>query len=338
MGKSAATDRPCLRSLSHSFTLDLVVLHADVEVVKRCREILTAWLQPMGLELKESKTRITHTLQAHEGNVGFDFLGCHIRQYPVGHTHRVNCGSAYGGKKGMLPFKTLITPSQRSIQTHYREMAATISRHNAAPQAALIRHLNPRIRGWCAYFSPYVSKRAFAKLDHLVTHKLLRWAKRRHPRKGGHWCVGKYFRSYRQDADVGSRWRFASKEGAGLVRHADTKIRRHVLVNGQRSLYDGDWSYWGLRLARHPLLSPRVSQLLKRQHGKCASCGLYFKEGDLPEVDRITPGKQGGKYIPPNLQLLHRHCHNTKTRQDGTADNGHVTEEPCERENSHARF
>jgi RNA-directed DNA polymerase len=29
----------------------------------------------MGLELKPSKTKITHTLCTHNGNVGFDFLG-----------------------------------------------------------------------------------------------------------------------------------------------------------------------------------------------------------------------------------------------------------------------
>jgi len=41
----------------------------------------------MGLELKDAKTRFAHTLEAKEechGNVGFDFLGFTIRQYPVG--------------------------------------------------------------------------------------------------------------------------------------------------------------------------------------------------------------------------------------------------------------
>ena len=41
----------------------------------------------MGLELKPSKTRITHTLQHDHEEVGFDFLGFHIQQFPVGKTH-----------------------------------------------------------------------------------------------------------------------------------------------------------------------------------------------------------------------------------------------------------
>ncbi len=50
---------------------DLVVLHHDVAVIEQCREIVANWLHRYGLELKPSKTRITHTLHEHEGNVGF---------------------------------------------------------------------------------------------------------------------------------------------------------------------------------------------------------------------------------------------------------------------------
>ena len=41
----------------------------------------------MGLELKPSKTHITHALNPHNGNVGFDFPGFNIRQHRVGKTH-----------------------------------------------------------------------------------------------------------------------------------------------------------------------------------------------------------------------------------------------------------
>jgi len=54
---------------------DFVVLHQDKAVIERCQQVATEWLRGIGLELKPSKTRITHTLHPHEGNVGFDFLG-----------------------------------------------------------------------------------------------------------------------------------------------------------------------------------------------------------------------------------------------------------------------
>ena len=66
---------------------DLVALHKDLAVVQASQEFLSKWLSGMGLKLKPSKTRITHTLFPHEGQVGFDFLGYEIRQYPVGKTH-----------------------------------------------------------------------------------------------------------------------------------------------------------------------------------------------------------------------------------------------------------
>jgi ribosomal protein L37AE/L43A len=63
---------------------DFVVLHENLTVVKECQQIVAEWLKGMSLELKPSKTRISHTLQKYEGNVGFDFLGFNIRQHPVG--------------------------------------------------------------------------------------------------------------------------------------------------------------------------------------------------------------------------------------------------------------
>ena len=55
-------------------------------MVQASQQLLSQWLSEMGLELKPSKTRITHTLVPHEGQVGFDFLGYEVRQYPVGKT------------------------------------------------------------------------------------------------------------------------------------------------------------------------------------------------------------------------------------------------------------
>src|SRR6266536_5592331 len=85
---------------------DFVVCHRDLEVVQQCQAVIQEWLNDMGLELKPSKTRITHTLHEHERQTGFDFLGFHIRQYAVGkyHTGKDTVGRPLG-------FKTHIKPS-----------------------------------------------------------------------------------------------------------------------------------------------------------------------------------------------------------------------------------
>jgi RNA-directed DNA polymerase len=93
------------------------------------------------------------------------------------------------------------------------------------------------------------------------------------------------------------------------------------------------------RLKDHPLVNSKVGYLLKLQQGRCALCGLYLKDGDLLEVDHIIPRHLGGDNRLMNLQLLHRHCHDQKTAQDGSNrakagqginDNDHLVEEPDE--------
>ena len=156
-----------------------MILHEDITVVQRCRDIISEWLMDIGLELKPSKTRLTHTLKSIEGEKpGFIFLGFNIRQFPTGKHHT---GKNTLGEK--LGFKTIITPSQEKVQAHYDHIAKEIDAHKSAPQAALIKRLNPIIRGWANYFATVISKEIFASLDDLVYQKLVSWAKFRHPMK-----------------------------------------------------------------------------------------------------------------------------------------------------------
>ena len=86
------------------FADDFVILHEDLEVIQQCQKIISEWLEELGLELKPSKTRISHTLE-YEGNAGFKFLGYTIRQYPVGKYQ-----SGKNTVRKPLGFKTLIKP------------------------------------------------------------------------------------------------------------------------------------------------------------------------------------------------------------------------------------
>src|SRR5438552_7557210 len=54
---------------------DFVVFHPTEEGVKKAQAVLETWLADIGLELKPSKTKITHTLREYQGARGFDFLG-----------------------------------------------------------------------------------------------------------------------------------------------------------------------------------------------------------------------------------------------------------------------
>ncbi len=288
---------------------DFVILHEDLTVVQRCKEIISDWLNDMGLELKPSKTRIAHTLNEYEQEKpGFNFLGFHIRHFPAGKYH---------SKTG---FKTFITPSKKEQKVHYDNIVNIINNHKTMPQSAIISRLNPVIRGWANYYSTVVSKEVYTKIDHLVYWKLVAWAKRRHPKKSKNWVANKYWQS------IGNNnWVFAVKhEGKNPPRlrlHKDTPIKRHVKVKGESSPYDGNLVYWSTRMGKNPQIPTLVATLLKQQKGKCTHCGLYFRENDVLEVDHIIPKSLGGKNEYKNLQLLHRHCHDIKTANDGSLGN-----------------
>lgn len=304
---------------------DFVILHHDLAVIEKGQQVTIEWLAGMGLELKPSKTRISHTLNEHRGNVGFDFLGFTVRQYPVGKTHSGKTGGRRPGPT-LLGFKTIIKPSKEAIHRQSQAIQLLVRRHRAAPQGALIDHLNPVIHGWSNYFSTVAAKATFSKLDHLTYQKLRRWAIRRHRNKTWGWAAAKYWR-----LETG-KWDFATTNGIRLYRHAQTPIRRHVKVVGARSPFDGDWVYWASRLGRHPELHPGVAKLLKWQQGRCARCGLYFKCDEQLEIDHIIPKSRGGRDEYRNFQLLHRHCHDRKTAEDllaakGTHDKSRTVEE-----------
>jgi RNA-directed DNA polymerase len=290
---------------------DFVILHEDITVVQRCQQIVAEWLNDIGLELKPSKTRLAHTLDKYEQEEpGFDFLGFSVRQYPVG-KHQ---SGKHKESQHQLGFKTLIKPSKNSIKQHSESLAKVIRTHKSVPQSALIRRLNPVIRGWANYFSTGVSKEIFSKLENLIYEKLRAWANFRHPNKRQRWVTRRYWKTIGND-----NWSFAVREEdktMRLIKHTETRITRHVKVQGERSPYDGDWVYWSTRMGKHPEAKRSVSILLKEQKGKCPWCGLFFKDGDRLEIDHKIPKSQGGKNSYENLNLLHRHCHDHKTAHE----------------------
>lgn len=287
---------------------DFVILHESLDAIKEAKEVATRWLKGMGLELKPSKTKIVHTLNEHEGQkAGFEFLGFQVIQHEVG---KNNCGKKQGKPLG---YKTFTKPSVESLKRHQLKLKEVIRQNLAAPQQALVAAVNKVIKGWTNYFRTSAATKSFSKMDYLMFAKLQRWAKRRHPQKSKHWISSKYW-----TVGVNGRWDFATKDGIQLFKHTDTSIKRHVKVKGDKSPFDGEWSYWATRLGEHPEVPKQTALLLKKQKGKCLGCGLLFKDGDIWAVDHKTPTSCGGKDEWSNYQLLHKHCHDQKSARDGS--------------------
>lgn len=271
------------------YAYDFVIIHESQGIVQQAKVFVEKWLKNIGLEMKVSKTRITHTFhKIGEQKAGFDFLGFTVRQFPV--------------KQSKRGYKLLIKPSRASQKRHAKVIKGALRSFRTAPQEAVIAKLNPIINGWSRYYIPVVSTQTFARLDCDMHHKLWKWVTRRHSNKGKKWARRKYFRKLGNE-----KWRFMTDDGKYLAYHADHPIKRHIKIKDRKSPYDGDWIYWSTRLRNMPCNSPRVTKLLKIQNGKCSDCNLWFKADDLIEIHHHDRNHNNNKIT--NLILLHRHCH-----------------------------
>lgn len=299
------------RSLSFiRYADDFVVMHYDKEVILECRKAIQAWLNDIGLELSEEKTRITHTLVLSEKEKiefgvtypGFNFLGFTIRQFK----------SKYGGGKIKGGFKTLIVPSKEKCESHQRKLGLEIRKNRNVSQEVLIKKLNPIISGWSRYFgrSDAITCKTLQKMDFLLYLKLRRWAKR--ATKSASSGFLKYWQRHE------GRWEFMTASGIRLYKHVEyaDSIKEYNKVIGNSSPYDGNEIYWAMRLGSSPFMSMSKSQawLLRKQKGRCNLCNLPFVEEDILETDHIIPLSDGGMKASHNIQLLHRHCHDQKNQ------------------------
>ncbi len=245
---------------------DFVVIHKDLEVVLQCQTAIQEWLKPIGLKLKEEKTRICHTLNQIEINgkeekPGFDFLGFNIRQNSVGKHHSGKLVTSQITQ--ILGFKTKIKPSDKAVKAHKEAIKQIVKADKTSPQQALIKHLNPVIRGWCNYYKGGVSKEIFNSLDYYTWSLLRAWTVSR-THKANHNKLSKYFHNGKY-----GKWTFCTNEGLTLLKHSETKITRHIKVKGDATPYNGDFIYWSKRRGKYIETPTRIARLIQSQAGKC---------------------------------------------------------------------
>jgi RNA-directed DNA polymerase len=211
---------------------DFVGRHAQEAEVIKAQQIIAAWLTGMGLELKPSKTRLSHTRKEYQGNRGFNLLGFTMGQFPVGKTPTgMNNGKPLG-------FQTIIPPSKEGVQRHLQELRKILQKSQAMPQKELIDRLNPVIHGGARYDRTVVSQKHFTACDPHLLQMLWRQMTRKHPQKGAKWVKEQYGRTV-----AGNTWTFAPSDGSKLrpLRwHVATAIQRHTKVKGRASPFNGN--------------------------------------------------------------------------------------------------
>src|SRR5664279_994648 len=220
---------------------------------------LAAWLAPRGLAFNEDKTRVVCLSE------GFDFLGFNVRRYRD---------------------KPLIRPSTAAVRRVRERLRAELRSLRGFNAGAVIRRLNPIIRGWAAYYRTQVSSKTFKALDQYLWALTYRWALLSHRNKSRPWVFARYFDKFNRSRQ--DRWVFGVRaSGAYLHRFAWTGIVRHQIVSYRASPDDPTLSdYWASRRRKAPLPVNNTSLwLLKAQDGRCHICnGTLHAVADRPQT------------------------------------------------------
>jgi RNA-directed DNA polymerase len=223
---------------------------------------LADWLAPRGMAFNEDKTRVVCLEE------GFDFLGFNVRRYR--------------GKLLIKPSKAAVRRIRDRLRTEMRSLRGGNAR-------AVIKRLNPIIRGWAAYYRGVVSSETYRTLDRHLWTLAYKWAVFSHSNKPKRWVVDRYFGQFnkcRRD-----RWVFGDRDsGAHLTKFAWTRIYRHQMVRGTASPDDPALAeYWAERRRKAPLLpiGNDSLRLYQAQHGRCPLCGsALLPDENLPQSPR----------------------------------------------------
>ena len=278
---------------------DDFVIHCESKqkAVEIKTEIATYLKNKIGLELSEEKTKITHIYD------GFNFLGFNLRKYKRPHLRNRKT-------KELKDYVLLIKPQKEKLQSLIVECREVISAYKTAPQAVLIKTLNPKLTGWIMYYRYVVSAETFGKIDYYLWNNLKRWAFRRHNNKHVKWIIRKYF-------DL-KHWDFVDKDTGNSLRKAgQTPIKRFVMVKTGRRVHNPDDSeYWSKREytnAFNQLVGVRMRTLFRTQNGTCSMCGHPLAKEEIENgslhTHHMNPRSFGGYESYSNLRLLHNNCH-----------------------------
>jgi len=290
---------------------DFVVLCDSREQAEQVKTDLTPWLAARGLAFNEDKTRVVHL------DEGLDFLGFNVRRYGA---------------------KLLIKPSKGAVKRIRERLADEMVALRGANASAVIRTLNPIVRGWAAYYRGVVSTETFQSLDHHMWMLTYKWALYRHNRRSKHRIVERYFGQFHPART--DQWVFGDREtGAYLHRFAWTKIVRHDLVKGRSSPDDPALAeYWAKRRRRNgdaPPIGRTRLHLLRKQQGRCPVCNGLLLHADHPPrspEDWEQWAKAVRKAITVNAiavtgsstgekeqRLVHEHCRRRRTARGSPA-------------------
>jgi RNA-directed DNA polymerase len=88
-----------------------------------------------------------------------------------------------GNESEAAPKRYVYTyPSKKAVMAIKAKVRALTNRSAFPTLFALLSRVNPKLRGWAAYFQHGVSKRTFSAIGVFAWRRVIRWLRKRHPR------------------------------------------------------------------------------------------------------------------------------------------------------------
>ena len=140
----------------------VVTVHGDRADAEDLRDQIAQILAPMGLELSQAKTHITHI------DEGLVFLGYRIQRHRKRGTNRRFVYT--------YPSKNAVAAIKAKVKTYSRE-------DRDKPLADLLRRLNLVLRGWTNYFRHGACKATLGYLRAYSWQRVILWLRRKPPRR-----------------------------------------------------------------------------------------------------------------------------------------------------------
>jgi RNA-directed DNA polymerase len=183
-----------------------IIRGASYRQLEKVKLTIVNFLRTRGLDPHLRKIKISHI------HNGFDFLGWTFRKT----------------KNGSL----LHSISKNSTKLHWKMLRDLIKNSGNIQPQGLIKKLNPVIKKWCNYHQCCSNVwKIWSRSNQYLFRLLLKWCRKRHPRKSKTWIYNKYWKS------VKNRNTFGILSEDDLVYYTLTPHSSKIRTNRHRISY-----------------------------------------------------------------------------------------------------
>jgi group II intron reverse transcriptase/maturase len=173
------------------------------------------------------------------------------------------------------------TPSEENFKVFRKKVKHVVNNSNYGAKEKAFR-LAPIVRGW----------RNYHKFCDMSGSRFSLW-----------FIIHRAFKVFNKET---KQDRHSAEE---LVKKAFPSVayseNRHVKVQGNKSPYDGDLTYWSERNSK--LYDGKTSKLLKKQNHTCGHCGLKLLSQERVHLHHLDGNHNNWK--ESNLTVVHKSCH-----------------------------